>query len=266
MGIVGCGAIGSTLALVLQRPPWVSSFQLVGVHDQDLKKARALARRLSGRIPVLSLTALIQRSRLLVEATSAAAAATIVRQALRARRTVVALSVGGLLPLQRRLASLTREGGRLLIPSGAIAGLDAIKAARLGGLRRVTLTTRKPPRTLMDAPGARRLRARLLTTRRPLELFRGSATRAVEAFPQNINVAATLALAGLGSARTEVRMVADPSVHQNIHEIEAVGAIGRCRFRLENRPARANPKTSQLAIWSALATLHQLTEGYRVGT
>lgn len=199
---------------------------------------------------------LIRRSDLVIEAASAAAAAGIVTRALSAKKTVFAMSVGGLLPIAGRLQRLTRQGGHLLTPSGAIAGLDGVKAAGAGTLRRVTLTTRKPPRALG------------LTTRlrRPKTLFQGSAAQAVRQFPQNINVAATLALAGLGAARTTVRIIADPGVSTNTHEIEAIGAFGRLTARTENLPARGNPKTSALAILSAQAALQQFASTWRIGT
>jgi len=228
---------------------------VVAVSDVDPARAAALARRLRGRVPVLPLAMLIRRSDLVLEAASAAAAPTIVIRALTARRTVLAMSVGGLLPITGRLRALCRRGGRLLTPSGAIGGLDAIKAAKLGRLQRVVLTTRKPPAAL----GLGRLTA-------PRTLFRGPASRAVAAFPQNINVAATLALAGIGPARTKVRIIADPAVTRNIHEIEAIGTFGRLTVRTENRPSRDNPKTSALAILSAQATLQQLASGWRIGT
>ena len=140
-------------------------------------------------------------------------------------------------------------------PSGAVCGLDGIKAGSIGTLRSVTLTTRKPPRSL----GLSKLRS-------PRLLFQGPASKAVAAFPQNINVAATLALAGIGPRRTRVRLFADPRVDRNIHEVEAVGSFGRLTARTENRPSRENPKTSELAVLSAVATLKQILQPVKVGT
>lgn len=254
------------MARALGRPPLARHYRLVGLCDQNRAAADALARRLPSHPPVFSLAMLIRRSDLVLEAASAAAAPAIITRALAARRRVLAMSAGGVLRLAHRLETLTRRGGELLIPSGAIAGLDGLKAARTGGLQRVTLTTRKPPQTLAGAPGARRHRARLARLTRPLTLFRGTAARAVTAFPQNINVAATLALAGLGAARTQIRIIADPTITRNIHEIEAVGRFGRLTVRTENRPSPQNPKTSELAIESALAALGQLPQRWRIGT
>lgn len=266
IGIVGCGAIGSAVGRAVQRPPLARAFRLSGLHDRNPAQAARLRRRLRPRVPVLSLPALIRRSQVILEATSAAAAGAIIRQSLRAGRTVVPLSVGGILPLAHHLPRLTRRGGRLVIPSGAIAGLDAVRAARLGRLQRVTLTTRKPPAAYRGAPGARLSDAQLAALRRPAVLFRGSAARAVRGFPQNINVAATLSLAGLGPQRTQVRIIADPGVTRNCHEIEAIGPFGRLTVRTENVPSAGNPKTSQLALLSVLATLHAMTGAWRVGT
>ena len=136
--------------------------------------------------------------------------------------------------------------------------------AGLGRLRSVMLTTRKPPSALTGAPGLKRRSLRGL--RRPLTVFSGPAARAIKMFPQNINVAATLALAGLGAGRTRVRIIADPRVRTNIHEIEVIGSFGRLTVRTDNRPSATNPKTSELAILSALATLQQLAFPWRVGT
>ena len=176
------------------------------------------------------------------------------------------MSTGGLL----KYPSLLRRAIALKIPihlpSGALAGLDGIKGAASGGLRSVTLTTRKHPSSFRGSPHVLRRRIRLDRIRKSRVLFEGSAAKAVAAFPQNVNVAATLALAGIGPARTRVRVVADPEVRENIHELEAVGSFGRLRVRVENRPSRENPKTSQLAVLSAVAALGRILGPLKVGT
>lgn len=256
VGIVGCGAIGSSLAHALESRPLAGLFQIAGLNDLQTERADRLSRQLRRRTPVLALSRLIDRSQIVIEATSVASCPAIVTQALKRGRTVIALSVGGILPFAKKLQHWIGTG-KLLIPSGAIGGLDAIKAARYSGLKRVTLTTRKPPTSLRGAPK---------NLRRPVTLFRGTAAAAIRAFPQNINVAATLSLAGLGAQKTQVRVIADPATRRNIHEIEAEGKFGRMTFRMENLPSRQNPKTSLLAIDSALATLEQTARHWRVGT
>ncbi len=136
----------------------------------------------------------------------------------------------------------------------------------MGRLTSVTLTTRKPPRAFRGAPGLARRGIRPERVRAPKLLFQGSARKAAALFPQNINVAATLALAGLGPARTRVRIIADPRVRANIHEIEARGSFGKLTVRAENRASARNPKTSQLAIQSAVALLERILRPIRIGS
>ena len=239
---------------------------MIGVHDAQPSEARRLSRSLRPPVPVLPLETLARRSDLLIEAASGQAAAGLLPVLIRRRRAALILSTGGLLSRPDRLRTLARKGIPLYLPSGALAGLDAVKAAASGRLRSVTLTTRKPPRSLAGAPGILRRKIRLEKLRKPTVVFRGSALRAAKEFPQNINVAATLALAGLGAVRTRVKIIADPGLRINIHEVEAVGDFGRLTTRTENLPSPKNPKSSLLAVRSAAATLKQILNPLKVGT
>ena len=134
------------------------------------------------------------------------------------------------------------KGVRIYLPSGAVGAIDALQAAKLQGLEEVTLTTRKPPRSLGKIEGVD-----LEGLKEPCVIFEGPAKEAVVKFPQNVNVAATISLAGIGPDRTRVRVVADPTISQNIHEIRARGAFGSFEIRLANLPNPDNPKTSLLA-------------------
>ena len=239
---------------------------MIGVYDVRPSQARRLGRSLRPCVPVLPLEALARRADLLIEAASGKAASDLLPLLARHRRPALILSTGGLLNRPGALRALVRKGIPLYLPSGALAGLDGIKAAAAGKLRSVTLTTRKPPRSLAGAPGVVRRKIRLENLRRPKVIFSGSAARAAKEFPQNINVAATLALAGIGPARTRVKIIADPGIQTNIHEVEAVGDFGRMKARTENLPSPANPKTSLLAVGSAVATLRQILQPLKVGT
>ncbi len=265
IGLVGCGTIGSRLALEIQRR-FRGAARLVGVHDRDAKAARRLVRRLHSAIPVLPLQQLVSHSQLLIEAASASAVGQILREVVAQRKSILVMSSGGVLQNGALLRKAVRLNIPIYLPSGALVGLDGVKAGAIGRLRSVTLTTRKPPRALAGAPGVIRRRIRLSSIRTPRRIFQGSALQAVAEFPQNINVAATLALAGVGATRTRVRIVADPTIRANIHELEAVGTFGKLFARTENRPAQENPKTSQLAVFSAIATLQQILQPLRVGT
>lgn len=265
VGLVGCGAMGRQLAKTLQQR-FRGRARWIGVYDLDLGKARSLARSLSPKPPVLPLKRLISCSELLVEAASPKAVAELLPQALARQRPVLVMSAGGLLNQTALLRKFHQRGIPLYVPSGALIGLDGIKAAAIGRLDSVTLTTRKPPKSFAGSPGLLRKGLRPEKIRRPTLLYQGSAAAAVRLFPQNINVAATLALAGIGAKRTRVRIFADPSARGNIHEVEAAGSFGRMRTRTENRPSTENPKTSALAIQSAVAVLERIFGSFQVGT
>lgn len=176
------------------------------------------------------------------------------------------MSVGGLLRDQRWRRAAGRSKGKVYLPSGALAGLDGVKALAVGRIRTVSLTTRKPPRALADAPYVRQKRLKLQRLRRPRVVFEGSAREAVQAFPQNTNIAAAVTLAsGLSSDRTRVTVIADPTIRRNRHELDVAGDCGRIRCEIESRPS-ANPKTSELAVRSAIATLGRLFEPVVIGT
>lgn len=265
VGLVGCGTIGSRLAVTIQRryPRWA---RITALHDVDRRHALALQHRLHPHPPIVSLPTLIRRSQLVIEAASAEAAAQVVPRALRAHRDVFVMSVGGLLRRRSWRGLLRGSRGRLYIPSGALAGLDGVKAMAVGRIRRVSLTTRKPPAALASAPYLRRAKIRVERLRRPRVVFEGSAREVVEAFPQNTNVAAALTLAsGVGASDARVRVVADPALRRNVHELDVEGDCGRVSCRVESRPS-TNPKTSELAVRSAIAMLQRMFEPIAIGT
>jgi len=176
---------------------------------------------------------------------------------------LLVMSVGALVQgsLFSRLTSRAQEKGcRIYLPSGAIGAIDALQAAKLRGLDEVTLTTRKPPQSLSQVEGVD-----LENLKEPRVLYEGPASEAVVKFPQNVNVAATLSLAGLGPEKTRVRVVADPGVHQNIHEIHARGTFGSFEIRLANWPNPDNPKTSLLSCLSVVSLLKRIRETVQMG-
>jgi len=265
VGLVGCGTIGSQVARALQRN-YHHAARIVALNDCNDKHAALLQRRLTGHPPICSLPTLIRRSQLVLEAASADVSAEVVARCLRAHRDVMVMSVGGLIVDRTWQRLARRSRGRVYIPSGALAGIDGVKAMAVGTIRRVSLTTRKPPQALSSAPYVQRRRLRLERLTRPSVVFEGSAREVVEAFPQNTNVAAALALAsGAADARLRIRVVADPSIRSNVHELDVEGDCGRVRCRIESRPS-ANPKTSEIAVRSAIATLARLFGRVSIGT
>jgi len=265
VGLVGCGTIGTRLALALDRD-YRRVARLVALHDTDPQQAATLKRRLTGHPPIVPLGRLIRRSQLVIEAASPEAARAVARLALREGRSVFIMSPGGLLGDRSWERLARRSGGRVHIPSGALAALDGINAMALGRIRRMSLITRKPPGAFASSPYVRRRRLTLSRLPRARLLFEGSPRQVVRAFPQNTNVAAALSLAARRSRATvRVRVIADPSLRRNVHELDVEGDCGRIRCRVESRPS-ANPKTSELAARSAVATLRRLFDPVRLGT
>lgn len=255
VGIVGCGAIGSQLARALAAKA-IPGACVSALNDAQDERARRLASRLQPKPRVGSVPVLARTCDVLVEAAGIAAVSALADAALAERKDLLVMSVGALIGHPELPARLARAGCRLLVPSGAIAGLDGLRAAAVqGGLRRVTLTTRKPPRGLAGAPFFQRLRLDPFALAEAVTVFSGPARRAIQLFPQNVNIAAAVSLAGLGPDRTRVRVVADPQARRNTHTLTAEGDFGRLTVTMENRPSPENPKTSLLAGLSALALI-----------
>jgi aspartate dehydrogenase len=174
--------------------------------------------------------------------------------------------VGGLVDSLDLFEKAKEKECRVYFPSGAIAGLDAIKGAKESRIDSVTLTTYKSPSALQGAPYLAREGIKLSEIKEKTTLFEGSCREAVKAFPQNINVAASLAFAGVGLEKTRVRVVVDPALKRNVHQIVVEGDFGRLETRTQNLPSPINPKTSYLAVLSAIATLKGIVNPLKVGT
>lgn len=240
---------------------------LVGICDIDLPKANDLVRSLEKGATVMDQEQLIKASELVVEAVSKTLAPSIIREVLGCSKDILVMSVGGLLEYIDEFVELAKNNGRrIYVPSGAIAGLDAVKGAIVGSVSKVTLTTRKPPAGLKGAPYIVEHKIDLENLQEPTMIFSGPASQAVLGFPANVNVAAALSLAGIGSEKTIVNIIADPGCDRNTHEIEVEGDFGKLLARTENVPAPFNPKTSQLAALSAIGLLQRITASLVVGT
>ncbi len=268
VGIVGCGAIGSSLAKAVIRD-FKGHARVSALFDIDPEKSKILSRSISGdnKLVVDSLKGLIDRSSLLIEASSANASLKIAEFALKHGKDVLVMSVGGIIESCPRLMSLARANkANLYIPSGALSGIDALKSAGSGRIQKVTLTTTKNP---ISFKGVRYIMDRhidLTKIRHAKVIFSGSAREAVKYFPQNINVAALVSIAGIGAKHTRVRIIASPFVKRNIHELEVVSSSGRIYTRTENVLHPDNPKTSYLAYLSAVRVLKQILEPVKIGT
>lgn len=266
VGILGCGAIGSRIARSI-KTECKGLAVVVALFDINPAKAFNLARSLSFKnIVQNSYDKLLERCDLVVEAVNAPDTHTLVRKALLAKKDILVMSVGKLLNGENILKLAGQQNCRLLIPSGAIAGIDAIKAARLGKIQQITLTTRKPIYGFADNTYVQRKRINLSQIDKETVLFEGNVKQAVDCFPQNINVAATIALASAAKDRLRIRITTSPEFKVNSHEIEVRGAFGRLVTKTENVVCPDNPKTSYLAVLSAIVTLKQYLGQVRIGT
>jgi aspartate dehydrogenase len=267
IGLAGCGAIGSSLSKEI-----VSGLghqaTLAALYDIRPEKSLRLSRQLSqsAKICVDNLDALIKRSDLVIEASCAQAAWEIVRRSLSRGRKVMAMSVGGLAAHAQALSILAKKSGaQVFLPSGAITGIDALKAANIAGVNKIVLTTRKHPDAFKGVQYVEK-RFKLAGLKKDKVLFSGSALEAVKYFPQNINVAAVLGLAGVGMRKTWVCIIASPALRKNIHEILIESKAATIFTRTENIVHPQNSKTSYLAVLSAIATLKQIFQPVKIGT
>jgi aspartate dehydrogenase len=183
--------------------------------------------------------------------------------------SVVVLSAGALAEDRLRHAAesaAARTGAKLYVPSGGIGGTDALKAACVAGVEAVSIEVAKPPAAWKGIPYVEALKIRLDQLAGREVLFEGPAREGVPHFPQNVNIAAVVSMAGIGFDRTRLRVVADPALVRNTHTIEVSGRSGHFRIVLENVPAPENPKTAWLACYSALAALREIASPIRYGT
>lgn len=255
VGIVGMGVIGRHLAeAIVQGIPGVA---LTGVSVRDAATTHGHR--------ALGVEALIRASDVIVEAATQAALREFGASVLAAGKHLMVLSVGGLVGVLDDWARLAEKHGcRILVPSGAIAGLDGMKGAREGGIASVTMETRKPPRGLAGAPWIEERKIDLGRITTETLVFEGPATEAVKAFPANVNVVAAVSLASVGPERTRIKIFAVPGLERNQHRITVEGEFGRLTIEIENVPSE-NPRTGKLSYLSAIAMLRELGASVQVG-
>ena len=261
VGIIGCGAMGSEICRALSGDSFPGELLLL---DRHLDRAQHLA-DISTATAVASLQQIVEGSDLVVECASVQAARDIALSVLKKGKDLMVLSVGALVDADFRQSIYEAARANkccVYIPSGAIGGIDALLAASQGAINRVTLTTTKPSKGLETAPYV--LENDVNLTRSGL-IFEGTADEAIAGFPQNINVSATLALAGVGFEKTIVRIAVDPTSTHNVHVIEVEGEFGTFTARFENVPTE-NKRTSKLAAYSAVATLKRIIYPVKLGT
>ena len=266
IGVLGCGAIGSGVAKAIANE-FSSLAVLSGVYDVLPAKALSVCTALGNpNLQQKSFEDLLKNTDLIVEAIASSDTLNLIRRIVQAKKDVLVMSVGQLLNADNLFLEAEKIGAHILIPSGAIAGIDAIKAVSRAGIREITITTRKPPRGLAGAPYIIQNKISLETITKETLIFEGTVDEAIKAFPQNINVAATVALASNAKDKMRIRLITSPDFHYNQHDIHVIGDFGQITTSTENRPCPDNPKTSYLAVLSAIEALRSFCQKRRIGT
>lgn len=252
VGIIGCGAIANIMTNFAVEGKL--GVDLKFFYDKDIERAENLALQVDGTV-VLEIEDMLDKVDLVIEAASPHAVGEVIPHVLESGKNVLIMSVGALMDfeLKNKLEKIAAStGAKIYAPSGAIVGLDGIKAASIGKISQASLITRKPPRSLG------------IKTDGETILYEGKASEAVKEFPTNINVAAALSIAcGID---IDVKIIADPSVDRNMHEVHVVGDSGEFTTITKNVRCSMNPKTSVLAAYSAIKLLRRLNENIIVGT
>ena len=265
LALIGCGAIGSTIAKMVEDMPEIEAIYL---YDRSRRMKNGLMRSLKKGRVLDDVDEIIERSDLVIEAASQEAARQYVPIALEKNKNVMIMSVGALVDpaFRKHIEELAkRNRRRIYIPSGAIAGVDGLGAASGVKIDEVMLVTIKPPGAFKNSKYVADNKIDLDAIRKPTPIFEGTAREAVAHFPQNINVAATVSLAGIGFEKTCVRIIADPKATRNIHKLLVKGEFGVLEVEVRNVPSPQNPKTSYLAALSAVSAIRKIAGTVWVG-
>ncbi|MBT3351688.1 MAG: aspartate dehydrogenase [Nitrospinaceae bacterium] len=263
LGVIGLGVIGK--AVVRAADEGELPFTVSAAATRTPGNVRDFLNSLKNAPRLTDLAGVVASSDVILEASGGHTVEAICRAALPLGKSVIVNSVGALLEREDLIALAEKHKARIMIPSGAIIGLDGLKGAAAGRIDSVTMTTRKPPPSLKGAPFVEENNIDVDAMTEATVIFEGSPLEACKGFPANVNVSAAVSFAGIGPHRTEMRIMCDPTINRNIHEVEAVGEFGRLFFRIENVPTE-NHRTGILTYLSNIQFLRQQTATLVVGT
>ncbi len=264
VAIAGLGTIGLKVARTIDSGD-LPGLSLVAVSARDQKKA---ASNLSDFIvipKIIGLAELADEAEVIVECAPAAAFDQSANAAIEKGRILITVSAGALLSRPDLIKLAEKTGAKIIVPTGALIGLDAVRAAAEGEISSVLHIVRKPAASLKDAPHIKQNQIVLEHLAEPLRVFKGSALAAAKGFPANVNVAAALGLAGIGAENTQVEIWADPTVDRNTHEISVEADSARFSMKIENVPS-VNAATGKITALSVIAALRRLTAPLVLGT
>ncbi len=264
VAIAGLGAIGKSLATKLAAGV-VPGVELTAVSAKNHDKAQAFVKTLAHPVEVLRIDELEPYADVIVECAPAEFLGDIIGPFLKKQKKAIVLSVGAIL-FRPDLVELAKQtGGVIMVPTGALIGLDAMVAAAEGKIHSVRMITRKPPKGLEGAPYLIENGISVEGLTEPLKVFTGNAKEAAKGFPANLNVVVALALAGIGPDKTFLEIWADPTVRHNTHTITVDSDSAKFSMTMENIPSE-NPRTGRIVAQSVVAMLRKLTSHFQVGT
>ncbi len=264
IGLAGLGAVGLEVARRLDAG--IAGLALTAVSARDHDKARRNLPPTLTRIPIVAPEALAETCDVVVESLPPKMFRLLAESVIARGRIFMPLSVGQLLENWDLVDLAKAQGARILVPTGALIGLDAVRAAAEGEIRSVTMITRKPPGGLEGAPYLVERNISLQGLAAPKKVFDGTARDGARGFPANVNVAAALSLAGIGPDKTRLEIWADPALARNTHRIEVDADSARFSMAIENVPSVENPRTGKITALSAVAALRGLVATLKVGT
>ncbi|MCY3825400.1 MAG: aspartate dehydrogenase [Nitrospinae bacterium] len=263
LGVVGLGVIGKAVVKAADEGKIPVDIPVAATRTPE--KVKDFLASLKNPPRMTDMAGVAQEAEVVMEASGGGTVEAICHESFARGKDVIINSVGALLDRNDLLEEAKSGGSRIFVPSGAIIGLDGLKGASAGGMESVTMTTRKPPESLKGAPYIEAQGIDLDAIDEPTVIFEGNPLEACKAFPANVNVSAAVSFAGIGPHRTKLRVVCDPTVNRNIHEVEAVGEFGRSFIRIENVPSE-NHRTGILTYLSAFSFLRDRTSTLIVGT
>ena len=265
VAVGGLGTVGLEVARRIDGGE-IDGLTLSAVSARDHARARERMRGFRSPVDVVAASELAGRADIVVESAPAAVFREIAEPAVRSGNILVAISAGALLDHADLVETARATGAQIVVPSGAVMGLDAVRGAAESGIESVTMITRKPPGGLAGAPYLVDHGIDVDGLGAPLKVFDGSARDAARGFPANVNVAAALGLAGIGPERTRLEIWADPGVTRNTHEIRLEAETVRFQLRIENVPSEENPRTGRSVAPSVVAALRRFVAPLVVGT
>jgi aspartate dehydrogenase len=263
VAIAGLGPIGRKTAEALDKG--IDGLVLAAVSAQHPEKHRGWLGSLKTPPRVLSIEGLSDVADIVIECAPAKLVRSIVAPFVAKGKTAIVLSAGALLENENLIALAKQNGGQIVVPTGALIGLDAVTAAAVGEIHSVRMVTRKPVQGLAGAPYLVENKIDIEQIKEPLKIFDGTAREAAKGFPANLNVAVALSLAGIGPDRTRLEIWADPALTRNVHRVDVESDSARFSMSIENIPSE-NPKTGRITALSVIALLRKQFAPLRVGT